>query len=315
VLVVGSATFGFLPLAHAGTSVQTLAPTTEGWFQPNPSCAAPAGCVTTDALPAQPPVAVPTSPYPAGTLHVSAAAAQETSRSYLTFSVSLLDVRLTAATLDVPLDVAQADGSVSPEAAHVLVCTFSGSLTAAAGSLAAPPSAACTSSAPATYVATPAPHLHADLAPVLEELASGAGLVLLPDAAKAAPTDAPWHVVFSAHDRTDAAKTAPVSLGVTLEDLPQQQVQQPVVDTPPVDTGVPPLISGGIPLPTTELPQTPTVTGPAPTVPVASVPQARTVTVGYAYPTVWLLPLAFLLVVPLVARALTRDLTPVPTAP
>ena len=37
---------------------------------------------------------------------------------------------------------------------------------------------------------------------------------------------------------------------------------------------------------------------------------AQTVTVGYAYPAVWLLPLAFLLVVPMVAGALTRDLAP-----
>ena len=31
---------------------------------------------------------------------------------------------------------------------------------------------------------------------------------------------------------------------------------------------------------------------------------------GYAYPGVWLLPLGFLLLIPTVARALTRDITP-----
>ena len=36
----------------------------------------------------------------------------------------------------------------------------------------------------------------------------------------------------------------------------------------------------------------------------------RTITVGYAYPAVWLLPLVFLVLVPVAARALTRDLTP-----
>ena len=34
----------------------------------------------------------------------------------------------------------------------------------------------------------------------------------------------------------------------------------------------------------------------------------RTVTVGYAYPGVWLLPLVFLVLVPAAARALTKDL-------
>jgi hypothetical protein len=116
-------------------------------------------------------------------------------------------------------------------------------------------------------------------------------------------------VVFSAHDRSDAAKTPPASLAVTLTDVPQppQPSVQPPQVVPPV--APPPMGSVSAPVPSTDIPQ-PAV-NPPPAVQQA-LPQARTVTVGYAYPTVWLLPLAFLVLVPLVARSLTRDLTPRP---
>jgi hypothetical protein len=305
-LVTGSASIGFLPMAHAATSTQTLAPSAEAWYQPNPTCASPAGCVTTDALPAQPPAEVPMTAYPAGSLHVGLVAGQEIARSYLSFSLSLVDQELTGAVLDIPLDAAPQDGSVQPETAKVLVCSFSGSVTPENGSIATPPTASCNAAAAAAYVATPAPHLHADLAPLLSDLANGSGLALVPDVAKSAQTDI-WQVVFSSHDRADPAKTAPASLGVTLTDVAPEE--EPPVVAPPVAEvpQAPPLVSA--PLPTTDIPQAPTVSEPAPAV-GNPVPQARTVNVGYAYPTVWLLPLAFLVVVPLVARSLTRDLTP-----
>lgn len=309
VLVAGTASIGFLPIADAATSTQKLVPSAEAWYQPNPTCATPAGCVTTDALPAQPPVAIPLTPFPAGSLHVGYVAGQEIGRSYLSFSLSLVDQTVSAATLDVPLDTAPVDGSVQPETAKVLVCSFSGSVTPAYGSIASPPAAECTASAAATYVATPSPHLHADLAPLLSALGNGSGLALIPDAAKSAPTDV-WRVVFSSHDRADAAKTAPASLNVTLTDVAQPVEEPPVVVPPVADVPQAPQV-GTItpPLPATDLPRAPQVTGPAPAVP-AAIPQARTVTVGYAYPAVWLLPLAFLIIVPLVARSLTKDLTP-----
>lgn len=312
-LVAGSASFGFVPLALAGTTSQTVAPTAEAWFQGNPTCGTPAGCVSKDLLPVQPPVEppapVPTSPWPAGTLHVAVAAGIETARSYLSFPLSPGEATVSAATLDVPLDTAPTSGSMSPEAAKVLVCSFFSTLTPSAGSLDTPPDADCSTGAEATYVATPAPHLHADLGSMHAELEDGAGLVLLPDATKAAQTDV-WHLVFSAHDRADAARTAPAALALTLT---EQDAQEPAVVPPATVPEVAPPLTGpiGVPLPTTDLPQTPDVTGPAPTVPVAPVPQARTITVGYAYPAVWLLPLAFLVLVPLVARTLTKDLTPV----
>ena len=325
VLVTGSAAFGFLPIAQAAdTQQQTVNPTVEAWYQPNPTCQLPTGCLGLDTLPAQPPVQppaplpeVPLSPYPTGSMHVAVDAGQETARTYLSFSLPLFDSTLTAASLDIPIDTAQADGTVTPEKALIRVCSFQGSITAANGSIANPPTAACTASAKASYVPTGTPRLHADLTPRLGALSSGAGLVLLPDADAVQPTDA-WHVVFSAHDRADAAKTPPAAMSVTLTPIEQPsfddglgvpEVQPPAVAPPPA------LGSVSTPQLPVDVPQAPTVQNPQPQVPQTyqPVPQARTVTVGYAYPTVWLLPLAFLLIVPLVARTLTRDLTPVAT--
>ncbi len=314
-LVGGSAAFAFLPLAHAATSTLVLTPSTEAWYQPNPTCGSPAGCVEPGALPAQPPVQppaqAPLSPYPAGTLHVALDAGQETARTYLSFALPLVDGALQQASLDVPLDTTQADGSITPESSHVLVCAFQGALQPAEGAVTAPPTASCAASAKAAYVATPTPHLHADLAGLREPLAQGAGLVLLPDAASAAQTDV-WHVVLSSHSRTDSAKTPPATLRVVLTSGGRVEESAPPIALP-TDTGTatpPPLGSVSAPGPGLGSVTAPPVAEPRPAAPLTALPQARTITVGYAYPVVWLLPLALLVLVPAVARALTRDLTP-----
>ena len=311
VLAGGSIALGFAPLAHAADETTILTPDAEAWYQPNLTCGQPTGCVSPSTLPVTPPVEPPaqppTSPFPVRSMHVGFAAGQETARSYLSLPVGTLTGSLTAGALDVPLDVAQADGSQSPETAKVQVCLVTDPITPADGSVESPPGISCGSSVPAAYVATPAPHLHADLTALGDDLLGASGLVLLPDATKAAPTDAPWRVVFSAHDRTDAAKTLPATASLTL-DVPDEDVA-----SPPLDSGLPavapPVGTGFAPAPTPDLSapaaQQPSVVPPA-TVPVAL---PRTVTVGYAYPGVWLLPLVFLVLVPAAARALTKDLT------
>jgi hypothetical protein len=312
VLAAGSVALGFAPIAHAADESMMVTPLAEAWYQPNPSCGLPTGCVGTGALPVtppvQPPATAPTSPYPARTMHIGFAAGQETARSYLALPTSSLTGTLSEASLDVPLDVAQADGSQSPETAKVQVCLVSAPILPADGSFDSPPAVSCGTSAPASYVATPSPHLHADLTGFGAALLTASGVALLPDATKAAQTDV-WRVVFSAHDRTDAAKTPPATASLTLD------VAEEDVTEPPTDSGLPavapPVGTGFAPAPTPQLPvqaaQQPTVVPPA-AVPVAL---PRTLTVGYAYPGVWLLPLVFLVLVPAAARALTKDLTAV----
>jgi hypothetical protein len=309
VLAAGSVALGFAPIAHAADETTLLTPDAEAWYQYNPTCAQATGCVAPSTLPVTPPVTPPaqppSSPFPARSMHIGLAAGQETARSYLSLSLATLTGSVTGGTLDVPLDVAQADGSQSPETAKVQVCLVTASITSVDGSVESPPGVSCGSSVPAAYVATPSPHLHADLTSLGADLLGASGLALVPDTTKAAQTDA-WQVVFSAHDRTDAAKTPPASVALTLAVPDEQQV------SPPLDTGLPavapPIGTGFAPAPTPELPapaaQQPSVVPPA-TVPVAL---PRTVTVGYAYPGVWLLPLVFLVLVPAAARALTKDL-------
>jgi hypothetical protein len=312
VLVAGAVGLTFIPVAQAASKIT---PTTEGWYQANPTCDLPTGCLSLDALPVpvpvelpEIPVSAPLSPYPAGSLHVGWAAGKETARSYLAFPFETLTGTLTSAVLDIPLDTNVADGDTQSPTAKAQVCLATGPVVKVDASLNSPPAISCEQHATLTYVATPAPHMHADLAPLLLGLPTTSGIVVLPDATKNAETDA-WRFVFSAHDRADAAKTAPatMTLGLNGEDIspPEEFPEAEVPDVPDpvaVDPG-----TGFVSSPTV-----PTINEPvAPTVPqVQPVPTAQTVTFGYAYPIVWLLPLVLLVLVPLATKALTKDLSP-----
>lgn len=295
------------PSAGEAATGATLTPTAEAWYQPNPSCGSPAGCLTTESVPVAPPTAVPTSPFPAGTMHVGVAGGQETARSYVGLDVSVVAGALATGTLMVPLDVAPADGSSSPETAKVQVCLTADPVRPAEGSVDPPPTPDCDAAAVAKYVAAPQPHLEADLAPLLSGLPDALGLVLLPDAKTLAPTDA-WRIVFSAHDRTDAAKTPPVTVALTSV--------EPIAVPAQVPAAVPPAALQAAVRPVGPVtPAVEPVPAPAPVVvapqPVALAPATVTTrTVGYPYPAVWLLPLALLVVVPMSIRCLTQDVTP-----
>ena len=259
--VVGSAAIGFVPLAQADTTT-TSVPTTEGWYQPNPSCTSPVGCLTPGALPAQPPAK---SPYPARSLHVGYTAGQETARTYLALPPVMQG--LTSGRLTVPLDTAAADGDSSSATAKLQVCLTSVPVKPVDGSFDAVPKTDCTASAAMTYVATPQPHLEADLASLLDRIASATGLALVPDASLAKTADS-WRIVFSAHDRTDAAKTAPASIALTAAEASTQGSGEPVAalpgsGTPGLTQQIPQVSSGFAPAPPVD---TPVVTGPAPSV-------------------------------------------------
>ena len=325
----GLSTLALAPVARAdGTS--SITPQTEGWYQSNPSCHAPSICVTPAGAPAP-------NPYPARSLHVGFSAGRETARSYLALPLPAAGGDLSSGWLTVPLDTSQVHGSQSPERAALQVCLTEATITAVDGSLASPPAPDCSGSATVVYLPTPTLHLLADLAPLLGRLPRVHGLVLLADPVKAAQTDT-WRVVFSAHDRTDAARTAPATVTLTAGGLPRDP--QPASPVRPADGPVPadplpadPPPSGPVaglagPTPDRPLPPVGSVVPevatpapePAPTVVLpaalstraAAVRTAQTVTTGYAYPGVWLLPLGLLVLVPITFRALTRDLTPAP---
>jgi hypothetical protein len=311
VLVLAAGSVGFLPLAHAEDA--KVVPTLESWYQPDPTCAQATGCLTGTPLPVIPPaelpVPLPTNPYPAGTLHVGWASSAETARSYLAFPVGGRGT-ITAATLDVPLDTSPQDGDAQSSTAKVQVCLATGDLVKTEGSISAVPAVDCAQHATLTYSATPAPHLSADLKPLLAGLATTSGVALLPDATAVSDTDA-WRVVFSAHDRADDAKTPPATMTITTEGSTDVITPVDTPSAPPVDSGtgvtVPDVGTGFAPGPAVPgVDQQPVV--PNPQAPLQTA--ARTVRVGYQYPAVWLLPLLVLVLVPMTVRALTKDLDP-----
>jgi hypothetical protein len=296
--IAGAAVVGFTPVAEAETTT-TIAPTAEAWYQPNPSCASPAGCIGTGTLP-------PASTYPAGTLHIGVSAGEETARSYVAFPFVAVTGTITAAALTVPLDPNPADGGFAAESGKVEVCLTSAPLANARGSFDPPPTIDCSVSVPASYVATPQPHLDVDLGPLVNRLQAATGIVLLPDATASTPTES-WRVVFSAHDAAGAPTTA---ASVTLK------VQDRSIATSPGSTATPtgPIVSGVVsiqpPLGTgfAVTPSTVARTAPAPSVgSVTSAPRLIRAA-AYAYPGVWLLPLVMLVLVPMMVKALTTDL-------
>lgn len=313
VLITGAVALGYAPPAFANVST-SLSPTVEGWYQPNLSCFNPPGCLTFNSLPIPLPAAPPTSPFPARSLHVGLAPGQlETARTYLGLPFPSRFGSITGARLSVPLDISQADGSNAPETAKVQVCLTSDFVEAVEGSIDTPPKADCGRSVTATYVAMPQPHLAADLGPLISGLTTATGLALLPDATKAAQTDS-WRVVFSAHDRADSAKTAPATVSLTLADeaaelpvvpqiptLPDNGTPGSTTIAPSVDTGLAPNPAVDVPVPAS--PRIGPVQAPSGQAPKA-------VSVGAAYPVVWLLPLALMVFIPLIALALSKDLQP-----
>ncbi|MCW2543822.1 MAG: hypothetical protein JWM40_1374 [Frankiales bacterium] len=313
VLVAGGIGVAFIPVAQAASK---LTPTTEGWYQANPTCDLPTGCLSVDTLPVplpvEPPavpVSAPLSPYPAGSMHVGWAAGKETARSYLAFPFESLTGTLTGALLDIPLDTNPVDGDTQSTTAKAQVCLATGPVVKVEASLNSPPAISCEQHAALTYVATPTPHMHADLAPLLLGLPTTSGIVLLPDATKNAESDA-WRFVFSAHDRADTAKTPPATLTLAVDG----EVISPPAEFPEADVPVVPdpvaVVDPGTGF--VSSPSVPTI--PDPVAPQVSQPQAlptaQTVTFGYAYPIVWLLPLVLLIMVPMATKALTKDLSP-----
>src|SRR3954451_18415620 len=101
--------------AQADTSA-TLPDVAEAWYAAAPIdvCTTPLGC---------PPDQVPTSPYPAGSLHVGVAAGQETARSYVQPDFNQpTGATLLSGTMTLHVDTRQSDGSLPPESAKILAC-------------------------------------------------------------------------------------------------------------------------------------------------------------------------------------------------
>lgn len=293
--------------AQADTSA-TVPDAAEAWYAAAPIdvCTTPLGC---------PPDQVPTSPYPAGSLHVGVAAGQETARSYVQPDLSGLgSATLLRGTMTLHVDTSNSDGSLSPESAKLLACLVTAPVTdGTAGSTSAPPAADCSTSTHPSYNATTAV-LTVDLDPFLKAWNSGAqplGIALVPNQTQLSQTDA-WHVTIEG--RKQAGAKPPTST-IDFQPHPLDSVMPPVTLPPPAavtqpaptapQVGFPSSTSGGA------------VSAPAPVVAPAS-PTSPTVAaqrpVAFAgpitKPAAFLAPLALLAGVVFFARLFTRDATP-----
>jgi hypothetical protein len=291
-------------VADAPTSVTFQA---EAWYQPDPACTTPAGCATA------PP---PSSPYPAGTLHVAADAGQETARSYLALAPTFVPsgATLTSAQLIIPVDAdTTANGSLQPDTATLQACVSFQPVTSAEGSFSEPPSTDCSHAVALHYGASPQPTFSADVTPLLAgapvALANGAvSLAILP----AAPAPAAsWHVVFSTHDRASPPTppaslllsfTSGVSTGIVTPVTSQGVGNTSTVTVRPPDFSVP-----SVPPTVSRRPTAPSL---APQIanqqPVAAVQTPRLI--AYQYPEALLIPFALALLGWVIVKVMTGDL-------
>jgi len=295
--------------ALADTSA-TVPDVAEAWYAAAPIdvCTSPLGC---------PPDQVPTSPYPAGSLHVGVAGGQETARSYVQPDLTQLPVGATllSGTMTLHVDTSNTDGSLSPESAKLLACLVTAPFAdGTAGAASAPPAADCTTSAHPAYDAT-AGVLTVDLGPFLQAWNGGAqqlGIALVPNQTQVTQTDA-WHLTIEGRKQAGAKpvmstidyRPGPVDAVSDTALTPVAPVSQPVPMSATGDVSVPATLSSGA------------VSAPAPVVAPASPSSPAVVAqrpVAFAgpitTPAAFLAPLALLAGMLFFARLFTRDATP-----
>jgi len=299
--------------ASAAAHTVTVADVAEAWYSASPidSCTTPLGC---------PPDQAPTSPYPADTLHVGVAGGQETARTYLLPDLSLVPVgaHLGSTTMTVPVATGTADGTQSPDTAHVVACLVTEPFPdGGQGSSQAPPKTDCSVSDPATYDAK-----HSTLTVALSAIAGawsqGApelGVALVPDAKKSQPTDA-WHVAVNGRKRQGAphVSTVVTYYGSDLASPVDLGSATGTSGSGSANGSAPPPVSA----PAAQLPPPSTAQPPA-QAPVVAAQQPATTTLaqqpaayarGVPPPLAFIAPLLLLAGAVFFARVFTRDATP-----
>ncbi|MDQ1697615.1 MAG: hypothetical protein QOJ03_2968 [Frankiaceae bacterium] len=295
------------------TSVQprtiSVSDSVEAWYASSPVdlCSSPLGC---------PPEQVPTSPYPADTLHVGVAGGQETARTYLLPDLTAVPYGSTAVSgvMTLPVASGSGDGTQAAETATVKACLATKPVTdGAQGSTAAAPAIDCHTAAAPAYDAKKNVFT-LDVTVFLQKWSTGAlpyGIALVPDPAKGQPTDA-WHVAFNGKKRVKAdhivtaisfTPPAPITGGGVPAPTPTPAPSTPAVPPPSSGVALPPVTTGGQP-PAAAPPQVAAPTQPAPVAqPVAFVHP-------FQYPMAFLAPLALLAAAVFFCRLFTRDPLP-----
>lgn len=304
----------WLAMAPAGAALTrsadqrtaTLTDVAEAWYADSPIdvCTSPLGC---------PPVSLPTSPYPAHTLHVGLAGGQETARAYVLPNLVSLPygAKFVSGTMTLPVTTSTNAGTVSPAAAKIQACLATAPIPdGTEGSTQAPPATSCATKAPLIYDVKKA-LFTLDLTPFLTVWSAGKpalGIALLP--ATGAPTDS-WHVSFNGrkyagdHITSSVVFTPPppipTSRAAGAAPLAAPPASKPAPQSPP-NVSLPPQTTGTTPA---APPQVATPTVPAPPT------QAVAVSREFQYPLAFLFPIALLVGAVFFIRLFTRDPMPV----
>jgi hypothetical protein len=307
-LVIGMT--AFIAPAHASgeTSKVVVGMSAESWYASAPEgvCSSPVGCPA------------PLSGgmvYPPDTLHIGAAAGEETARTYVRPDLSQLPAGATTlgAELTLPVSSEQSDGTSSPQLASVKACLATQPVPdGTAGDLAGQPDVDCTVSTIGSYDAK-ANAVTVDLVDFVNAWQSGVarnGVALIPDTSQGAQTDV-WHLAFNGQKRTGVPHVAMVlAYDVTAAPV----VEVPAVPVAEAPAAPPPLTGFSEPLPQPEqaapiaVPET--VAAPVTAAPISARPTRRVaVTTGFRYPMVFLVPFAFAAGLLLFARMFIRDVT------
>jgi hypothetical protein len=304
-----SATPTAMPEAAAAHTV-TVQDVSEAWFATAPVdiCTTPLGC---------PPADAPASPYPADTLHVGVAGGQETARSYLLPDPSFLATagKVTRAVMTLPVATGSTDGTQSPGTARIIACLATQPFSdGQQGSVMPPPKTNCSSSVPASYDAKKSV-LTIDVTTLLSAWTSGTpalGIALVPDVAKAQPSDA-WHVTINGHKRTGTPHVQTTVTYTPSADLTTSFGGTTTSSSIGSATSAPPPVSAAQP----QLPQSsagqPPISPPvvAPQQPATTVAQQPAAFSRAAPPSIaFIAPLLLLAGGVFFARVFTRDATP-----
>jgi hypothetical protein len=291
-----------VPAAGGNTGTQTVvALGAEGWYS------SPKLCVLSICLPIPSPFA---QTYPAGTLHIGAAAGSESARTYLALRHPLdVTTGVLGGTLRLPLDTSPLDGSIAPDLAKVEACTTQVPIKAVAGATTTPPAVDCHGAPVSRIIGTPAVELDIDLRPIARRLDKrGTGIALLPVLSLGSTFD----VTVSTDTRAKGSDTTPVLILDTVrKTVPTTPATVPSPSPSPSDTtassGIPPLAAPPIPMPA-QAGQAPGASVPEPVIaPQALSSPARAH--GFDYPAVFLVPLLVLAALLGFGRQLTRPLT------
>ena len=291
------------PSASA-TSTVTIPDRAEAWYAASPVdvCTTPLGC---------PPPQVPTSPYPADTLHVGVAGGQETARSYLVPDLSALPAGSTAVSgaMTIPVSTGTTDGTASAGSAKLLACLAKAPVTdGVAGSSSKPPAIDCNTAVGLDYDGTHGV-FRLDLTPFLAAWAHGAaqdGIALIPSHTTQ-QTDV-WHVAINGRKRASTPHVS-ATVAVTVADAGAALPSAPIPAAPPAAAPAPAPVSLPQPPASLGVPAAPPViassSAPA-AVPIQPVALSR----AFQYPLAFLLPIVLLAAAVFLARLFTRDATP-----